>query len=71
MNEHALKKIAETRSILKVLMFSLPSTKDNFVTLPTSDLMQTLQVMIDNLNCALEDTAQAEENLNHHQHDDF
>lgn len=54
MNENAQQELAEIRSLLNVLMLSLPKGKKDTVHLPANDLIHTLQIVIDKLDRAIE-----------------
>lgn len=71
MNEQSYEAIRNARSILTVIMNSLPST-EQYVHLPADDLIDVLQQVIDKLNYAIDVSEQDVLNEQHNLlEDDF
>lgn len=52
MNDETLNALSQARSLLNVLIHTLPKGKDDVVHLPAGDLIGTLQMIVDNLDKA-------------------
>lgn len=71
MNEQSYEAIRNARSILTVIMNSLPST-EQYVHLPADDLIDVLQQVIDKINYAIDVSEQDVLNEQHNLlEDDF